>query len=210
VSDVLGLFLVGVLYGSTTCVFSCMPYLGPHVLATGGGFRDGLQSSAMFLGGKLLTYGALSAAAAALGHTLFSPGAAPVRWVSGGLVIAAGLSLPFFSPAARCSRARGVSRGASLVALGAASGLIPCPPLLTLFTVAAGSGSMALGLLDGLAYGLGLTLSPLLLLGGALAMIARSIRTEARALVPLVRFGAAAVMVLLGLRMFLGGGGAPG
>lgn len=206
-SDVLGLFLVGVLYGSTTCAFSCMPYLGPHVLATGGGFRDGLRSSAMFLGGKVVAYGALSAAAAALGHALSPPGAGLMRWFAGGLVIAAGLSLPFFSPAPRCSRARGVSRGVSLVALGAVSGLVPCPPLLTLFTVAAGTGSTALGLLDGLAYGLGLTLSPLLLLGGALAMIARSIRAEAQGLVPLVRFGAAAVMVMLGIRVLLGGDG---
>ncbi len=209
-SDVLGLFLLGTLYGSTTCTFSCMPYLGPHLLAMGGGFRDGLRSSALFLGGKLVTYSALSTGAAALGHALSPQGASLVRWVSGGLVIAAGVSLPLFSPAPSCSRAHRVSRGASLVGLGVVSGLVPCPPLLTLFTVAAGTGSMVLGLLDGLAYGLGLTLSPLLLLGGALAMIGRSIRTEARSLVPFVRYGAAAVMVLMGLRMLLEGGGGGG
>jgi cytochrome c-type biogenesis protein len=208
VSELLGLFLVGVLYGSTTCAFSCMPYLGPHVLATGGGFYDGLRSSAMFLAGKLVTYTALSAVAAALGHALALQGVG--RWIAGGVVIAAGLTLPFFAPAHGCSRARGATRGASLVALGIVSGLVPCPPLLTLFTVAAKTGSIALGVADGLSYGLGLTLSPLLLVGGALAMIARAVRAEARALVPVLRFGAAAVMVLMGIRMLFQGGGTPG
>ena len=62
-SDLIGLFLLGLLYGATICSITCLPYLGPFLLTTGEGFKDGILSSFAFFTGKLVVYATLGGCA---------------------------------------------------------------------------------------------------------------------------------------------------
>ncbi len=201
-SDAAGLLLLGLVYGTTVCSLSCLPYLGPYLLSTGEGFRDGVASSLLFLSGKLLSYATLGGVSALSGRALTVDG--NVRLIIGATLVIAGLSLPFVGGRRRCRKGgRITGRGVSLLMLGISTSLIPCPPLAAVFLLAAGKGSVLSGVACGLAYGLGLTLSPILLTGGALSLISRRLKAEVSWFVPYMQALSALMIVIMGIRILV-------
>lgn len=203
--DLFGLFLLGVVYGATTCSITCLPYLSPYLLATGKGFRDGIGSSAAYLSGKVLTYAVLGALAAAMGHMLFSGDNAAIRLIQGITLIVTGLALPFIAREGCRKKEQMPGRNASLFALGMSSSLVPCFPVLNMLTAAAKSGSVVQGSASGLFYGAGIALSPLLILGGVFAVIAKTVHAEARSFTPYLRGLAMIAMVIMGIKFLISG-----
>lgn len=188
--------VLGMGFGFTTCSFACLPTLAPYLLSFGRGFRHGARSSALFAAGKTTAYAVLGAAAAAAGKGIFSAS----RWVHGSVLVLTGLALPFIARD-RCDSRERTAAGLSLFAAGFSSSLTPCAPLAALIAAAAGAGSLLKGAGLGLTFGLGITLSPLLIAGGALALVGKTVREEAHRYVPLIRWVAAGVLVLMGIRI---------
>jgi cytochrome c-type biogenesis protein len=200
--DVAGLFLLGLVYGATTCSLTCLPYLGPYLLSTGRGFKDGVKSSLLFLSGKLVCYMFVGGLSAYLGNVLMPEQSMTARWVTGIAIIAFGLSIPFVR--GECSRkGQTISKGISLFLLGLSTSLIPCPPLMAIFLVAAKSGSLVLGITYGLVYGLGLAISPMIIACGVLSLIARSLRIEVNGIMPYLKTTSTALIVFMGVRMII-------
>lgn len=201
--ELAGLFLFGLLYGATTCSITCLPYLSPYLLATGKGFRDGVGSSAAYLSGKGLTYSVLGGLAAAAGNTLFAGSETTVRLVQGITLIVTGMALPFIAGGGCRKKEQMRGRNASLFALGVSSSLVPCLPMLNMLVAASKSGSVIQGAASGFFYGAGIALSPLLIAGGVLALIAKTVQTEARSFTPYLRGLATTAMVAMGTGMVL-------
>jgi len=200
--DVAGLFLLGLVYGATTCSLTCLPYLGPYLLSTGRGFRDGVKSSLLFLSGKLVCYMFVGGLSAYLGNVLMPEQSMTARWVTGIAIIAFGLSILFVR--GECSRkGQTISKGISLFLLGLSTSLIPCPPLMAIFLVAAKSGSLVLGITYGLVYGLGMAISPMIIACGVLSLIARSLRIEVNGIMPYLKTTSTALIVFMGVRMII-------
>lgn len=201
--DAAGLFTLGLVYGATVCSMTCLSYLGPYLLGTGNGFRDGLTSSLAFGLGKICCYAFLGGLAGYLGQKLtFGPSH---TWAMGLVLIGVALSMPFTARRgcrAKCSRG---SRRASLLTLGAATSLVPCPPVLAILALAAGQGSILTGMGFGLLFGLGLLISPLLLIGGGLALISRHLRREAKSFMPYIQRLAMTIMIIMGANIIYGG-----
>lgn len=194
------IFFLGLVYGATLCSLTCLPLLTPFLVGAGRGFADGLRTSLIFLAGKLLTYTALGGMAAWLGQSLELGNRQPL--LLGLTLIAAALLIPLVSNRP-CGSRCGVLGRTPLFLLGVVTSFAPCPPLATLFVLAAKEGVVAHGLLYGLFYGLGLTVSPLLLVGGGLALIGDRIRQQLGHGRIYLQGLAMGIMVLMGVQVML-------
>jgi len=198
-----GMFLLGLVSGSTACSLSCLPYIGPYLISTTRGFRDGMAGATAFMLGKVCAYSTMSAGAAWLGRSLVQADAPYGRSLAGLALIGAGLALPFVGRRTCCGTKRLSGRGTSLFLVGFATSFTPCLPLAGLFAVAAHSGSVWTGLWYGLLYGTGLLVGPVVLAGGVFGLISGAFREKAQALVPALQGLSAFIMVAMGTRILL-------
>ncbi len=192
---------LGAVYGFTMCSFACLPYLGVYLMGTGQGFGDGVRASFFFLLGKVFTYTLFGALAGALGMVLDL--SAEQGKILGLVLIATGLLLPFVARKRCQGKCQQSGKRLSLFSLGMATSLLPCPPLAAVFLVAAQKGSWLLGAGYGGMFGLGLLVSPLLLAGGSLAHITKTIQFEAKGFTPYLQGISMVMMVVIGLRVII-------
>jgi len=89
------------------------------------------------------------------------------------------------------------------MALGAATGITPCAPLAAVMVFAAETGSIGWGAASGLFFGVGLMLSPMILVGGGLAFLSRKIGVEIGDMQPWIRRVAGVVLVGNGIGYFV-------
>jgi len=194
-----GLFILGLTYGLTVCSLTCLPYLAPYLLGTGTGFRNGLLNSLSFLAGKLMVYATLGGIAAFVGRTLDLGRNSSL--LMGLILVGAGLSLPLVNGKSCRKKCQKTGKNITLLAMGAGSSLVPCPPLTAIFMLAAQRGSVSEGVFYGLIYGLGLIISPLIIAGGSLAFISNSIREQLGAGMKYVEWLTMLIMAGLGLKL---------
>lgn len=199
--EITGLFMLGLIYGTTVCSLTCLPYLCPYLLSTGRGFTDGVKSSLLFLSGKIFFYATIGGLSAYLGSVLMFDKSVSAKWIMGIAIIAFGLSIPFVSKDSCCNKRQAVGKNTSLFLTGISTSLIPCPPLVTMFLLAVKKGSLISGISYGLIYGLGLTLSPLIIAGGILSAISKNIKIEATGFMPYMKAFSIVMIIILGARI---------
>lgn len=199
-----GVWLLGVSMGLTACTVTCLPFVGTWVLGRGGGNREALLDTGVFLLGRVTAYSLLGGLAGALGAWL-------TQILSGGIgnafigisSIAAGVWLIW--PAQRksaCSAAR-AGAGTPPFFLGFSLSLTPCAPLASLLAVCALSGGTLSGIGYGLSFGLGAALTPILVIVPLLGLFGRKLRDGRQWLGKWMRWGAAVVLVAIGLRRLI-------
>lgn len=194
-------WLLGASLGLTACTATCLPFMGTWILGRGGSQMQALRDTALFVAGRILAYCLLGALAAGAGTWL----AQAMRGGTGNLVIglasiAAGAWLLRPGGAhARCGVARSAG-GTPPLLLGFSLSLTPCAPLASLLAVCAAAGSIKLGMANGAAFGLGAALTPLLVLLPLISLLGKNLRENREWLTRWIRWGAAAVLILLGLR----------
>lgn len=181
----LGAFTIGIGYGLGVCTASCLPYVTSYVAGIGAGFRKGVKITLIFNTGRILAYALIGCLIGLLGGlvTLVAPDAmSPFQIYSslifGAVTIAIGASILLRARKPHeCNMQNAQMTAKSKVgrfgfdfgafSLGLSRGLIICPPLISLLLLYAlpfstPIGSMTLAVL----FGLGTTISPLLVLGG--------------------------------------------
>jgi cytochrome c-type biogenesis protein len=202
-TSLFGVWVLGVSLGLTACTATCLPFMGTWVLGRGGTHIQALRDTALFVTGRILAYSLLGAIAAGAGTWL----AQVMRGGSGNLVIGmasigAGIWLLRSGNAhSACSVKR--SAGAPPLLLGFSLSLTPCAPLASLLAVCAAAGSIKLGMANGVAFGLGAALTPLLVLLPLISLLGKNLRENREWITGWIRWGAAAVLVVLGLRRIL-------
>ena len=205
-TSLFAVWLLGVSLGLTACTATCLPFMGTWVLGRGGSQMQALRDTALFVSGRIIAYSLLGAIAAGAGIWL----AQVMRGGTGNLVIglasiAAGVWLLRSTKAhAPCSAARSAG-GTPPLLLGFSLSLTPCAPLASLLAVCAAAGSVKLGIANGMAFGLGAALTPLLILLPLISLLGKNLRENRGWITRWIRWGAAAVLIMLGLRrVFLG------
>ncbi len=194
--DLASLTLLGILYGTTVCSLSCLPTLGPLLVGESVGFRQGMGFGASFMAGKVVTYSLLGAVAAAVGSQLDLSGGW-LRFLPGLMLVLTGLYLLIVRRPS-CGKKSCVprpKRKLPFMALGAATGITPCAPLAAVMVFAAETGSIGWGAASGMFFGIGLMLSPMILVGGGLAFLSRKIGVEIGDMQPWIRRIAGVVLV---------------
>lgn len=181
----LGAFVGGLFFGLAYCTASCLPVVAGYIAGVGSGFKQSIRITLIFNTGRIIAYTLIGALiglfSGLLGFFISAEAISPFQIYSSlafGLVtVAIGVMLLVQArkPQCNCSgtdtnvavrrvRRFGVDFGA--FTLGFTRGLIVCVPLILLLstslTLVDPVGSIAIAVL----FGLGTTISPLLLLGG--------------------------------------------
>jgi len=199
-----GVWLLGLSMGLTACTVTCLPFMGTWVLGRGGGNRAALLDTGGFLLGRVAAYSLLGGLAGALGTWLTQALSGGIGNLFVGLAsIAAGLWL--LLPSRRngsCSAARH-GAGTPPFLLGFSLSLTPCAPLASLLAACALSGGAWSGAGYGLSFGLGAALTPLLVIVPLLGWFGQGLREGRQWLGIWLRWGAAAVLVAIGIRRLL-------
>lgn len=207
-------WLLGVSMGMTACTVTCLPFVGTWVLGRNGGQQEAYRHTAAFLAGRVATYTLLGALAGALGTGLAQVLGGNLGNAAIGLAsLLAGVWL-LLRPFRACTTAPGSavaiplrpthrpSRRDSLppAILGAALSLTPCTPLASLLALAANAGGTPAGASYGLAFGLGAAVTPVLVLAPLAGRLGRELRNNRAWLGRWLTWGAALVLLVLGLR----------
>lgn len=195
------IWLLGVSLGLTACTVTCLPFIGTWVMGRNPVGNKVWFDAAAFIGGRLVAYGLLGGLAGALGAWFvrvlaegWGNAAIGLAAIGAGLTLAASASKP---PGCRL---RPVAGRFSPFALGLALTLIPCAPLATLLAACAGAGDTWRGWALGSLFGLGTTLTPMLVFIPAIGGFARRLVVRNPWLATWLRCGAAVVLLLLGGR----------
>jgi sulfite exporter TauE/SafE len=180
----LGSFAIGLVYGLGVCTASCLPYIAGYVAGTGAGFKTGVKITAFFNTGRILAYALIGALIGLVGGlmteiapTALSPFQVYSSFIFGILTIAIGVSILL---KARKPQHCGIQDSAvtqrridrfgfdiGAFTLGLSRGLVICPPLISLLLLYALPFSNPLGSMTiAVLFGIGTTISPLLVLGG--------------------------------------------
>ncbi len=197
-------WLLGLSLGLTACTVTCLPFMGTWVLGRGGSQMQALYDTAMFVAGRIIAYSMLGAIAGGAGLWLSEA----MRGGTGNVVIglasiAAGVwLLRADKPHSPCGVARNAGSTPPLL-MGFSLSLTPCAPLASLLAVCAAAGSVKLGMTNGIVFGLGAALTPLLILLPLISLLGKNLRDNREWITRWIRWGAAAVLILLGLRRLL-------
>jgi sulfite exporter TauE/SafE len=197
------IWLLGVSMGLTACTATCLPFMSSWVLGRGGGRTLVIRDTGLFIGGRILAYGMLGGAAGGAGLWLAQALKGGVgNAVIGCASLVAGVWLLRGAAHAPCAALRS---GGSMPPffLGFSLSLTPCAPLASLLALCAAAGSIGQGAVHGLAFGLGAALTPLLILLPMIGALGTILRENRDWLMQWLRWGAAAVLLLIGARRIL-------
>jgi len=162
------LFLIGLSYGATACMFSCMPFLAPLLISNSTKSVSSLRVVLPFSLGRVVTYIFISLIASSSSlfiksilndNTIF-------QLILGSFTILIGLGLLYTTLIvdARCKSKVSTSKKPKgtlgIFGIGALVSLNPCVPVLTLITISANTTTYLFSFLNGLLFGLGAVLVP--------------------------------------------------
>ena len=172
----------GFLYGLVFCTSTCLPYVASYIAGINAGFRKGVTVTLIFNSGRITAYALIGAAIGVfkllVNDSFRSAFQTYSSFAFSVVTIAIGVTILVRNkpPACNCpadaslevnSKRRRDRFDVRAYTLGLSRGLILCTPLLALLaysvTFASPLDSLALAVL----FGVGTSLSPILLLGGA-------------------------------------------
>ena len=173
----------GFLYGLVFCTSTCLPYVASYIAGINAGFRKGVTVTLVFNLGRLTAYALIGAAIGALrllvDDTIRSVFQTYSSFAFSVVTIAIGINIlakdrkkPSCENCAEEARKIASKRitdqfDLRAYTLGLSRGLLLCAPLLAILAYAVTFASPLDSLVLAVLFGLGTTLSPILLLGGA-------------------------------------------
>lgn len=210
----LSLFVIGLSYGSTACMFTCMPFLSPILVQRSDTLKRSVEVVLPFSLGRIFSYTMISAAAlgsasvikAVLNDNAIFQLILGIFTMMMGLLMLYGI---FRKNKKSCASAPPLPSTAGigkfgLFGIGAMVAFNPCAPVLTLVALAANSKTLldALGL--GLSFGIGAALIPFLFYGFFLSRIIGGLLREFRAYAKMIHIAASLFLFITGVLILNG------
>lgn len=155
-------FLLGIAYGIGPCTWSCAPVLVPLVVGSSKGTMHGLLQTIWFSAGRITVYILLGFLMGLFGKALNLelPSSA-----FGVFLVFLGTMVIIRLPNRCLYRSCSITRNHMAFVAGLVMGISPCLPLVAALGLSVASKSAVTGAAIALVFGLGTSLSPLLLIG---------------------------------------------
>lgn len=206
----LSLFLIGLSYGATACMLSCMPFITPLLVGSSKSTRESLALMLPFSLGRIFSYTSLAmlslAGASFVKAILGDKG--DFEALLGGLTLLMGLFMlyttqnrekkscsPYKNPTLleRLSKSR-----VGLFGIGILISINPCSALMSLLALSANSLSFLDAASMGIAFGLGAVLVPFLFYGFFLSTLIRGILVEFKSYTKIIEIVASLLLMSVG------------
>lgn len=180
------LFLIGLSYGATACMLSCMPFLSPILLANSRSVSHAMAVVLPFSIGRVVSYMLMAMLASVsmlqVKSIINNPAISQVILGSATMIIAIVMFYRTYTDkSGHCSSSKPTKSKTSIAGfftMGLAISLNPCAPIMTLIAAAANSSSISNAALMGLSFGLGAIGATLLFYGFFISSVAREFITQ--------------------------------
>ena len=207
------LFLLGLSYGSTACMFSCMPFLSPLLVSNSQNVRQSIALVLPFSLGRVVAYtliAMLAYSSAGLIKAILQDNEL-FRFILGGFTLIMGVFLLYkivkkqknSCTATLCSH-RPNANPFALFGMGFLFSINPCVPLLTLVALSAHATSNVHAIQMGIFFGFGAVLVPFFFYGFFLSTLMRGLLGEFKKYAKHVEAAAALFLAAVGVAL-LGG-----
>jgi len=203
------LFIIGLSYGSTACMFSCMPFLTPLLIKNSNTIREAINIILPFSLGRIFTYtiiAIIALSSAALVKKLLNDNLV-FQSLLGFFTLFMGLFMLFRiwkKDKKSCSSNPSILNNSTiskfgLFGIGALVSINPCAPILTLIALSANSNSVSHAMGMGISFGLGAVLIPFLFYGFFMSNVIRGLLVEFKTYARAIEIMASLLLVTVGI-----------
>ncbi|DAB28409.1 MAG: hypothetical protein A2513_04215 [Sulfurimonas sp. RIFOXYD12_FULL_33_39] len=209
----LSIFIIGLSYGATACMFSCMPFLTPLLVNNSNGTKEALHVILPFSLGRIVSYTFLAVVAYLSSswvkqilddNSLFG-------LILGTSTVGMGLFLLYksFKPTYSCGHATPIIKKPKLnkfgfFTIGATMSINPCAPIMALLGVAANSSNIYNTIGLGLFFGLGAVMFSILFYGFIVSKFIKGMMIQFSSYKLHIERVAALLLIAVGLLVFNG------
>jgi len=207
------IFIIGLSYGATACMFSCMPFLSPLLVSNSNSTKEALGIILPFSLGRIFSYTFLAVIAYLSSawvkqllnnNTLFS-------LILGLSTIAMGIYLLYMSykPTKSCNQTTPLVKKPKLnkigfFTIGATMSINPCAPILALLAVAVNSSTLVNAIGLGIFFGLGAVIFSIIFYGFIVSKIMKGLMSEFSSYKLFIERIAALLLVVVGVLVLNG------
>lgn len=207
------LFIIGLSYGATACMFSCMPFLAPLLLSNSKNFKESFRIVFPFSLGRIFTY--MIIAIVASSSSVFIKSILNdneiFQVILGLFTIFIGLVVLFgaLKNKSNCksgfhtdaSKSKGIF---SLFIIGALVSLNPCAPILTLIALSSTTAIVSSAAFYGVSFGLGAVLVPFIFYTFFVGNIFRGIVEQFKSYTKHIQVFASFLLIFVGVMVISG------
>lgn len=206
------LFLIGLSYGATACMFSCMPFLAPLLISNSAKGVSSLKIVLPFSLGRVVTYIFISLIASSSSlliksilddNTIF-------QLLLGIFTIFVGIGLFYTtlivdtkckSKVSTSKKTKGIIE---IFGIGALVSLTPCVPVLTLITISVNTTTYLFSFLNGLLFGLGAVLIPFIFYTLIIGRIFQGLVEQFKEYTKYIQLFASLLLIFVGIMVVAG------
>ena len=211
ISTYLSIFIMGLGYGATACMFSCMPFLTPLLIGNSNSTKQSLGVILPFSLGRIFSYTLLAAFAFYSSFWIKNilDNVAVANSLLGVVTVGMGCFVFYktFQKDSTCRAKKGFIKdknGFGFFMIGALMAINPCAPLLSLVGIAINSKMLVDAVFNGLFFGMGAVLFSVVLYGLFFSKLVVGVMRELRAYRRWIERAMALFLVVLGIQVIMG------
>ncbi len=205
----LSIYIIGLSYGATACMLSCMPFLTPLLFSGSNSTKEAMGVILPFSFGRIFSYTLLSVLAFMSSYWLKR--VLDDRVISsallGSVTVLMGIYILYrsFGRKRSCDSVKSVSGGQNhlgLFTMGASMSLNPCTPVLALLGFSINAGTLPVAFFEGIFFGLGAVTFSILFYGFVFSKLVRGLVAQFQPYKIWIERGSALFLVVLGVAVF--------
>ena len=206
----ISLFIIGLSYGATACMFSCMPFLAPLLISNNTTFKQSSGVIIPFSLGRIFSYTIIAFLAFSSSvfvkeilkdTTLFQIVLGVVTIIMGLVVLK-----KVFFPKTSCNMHTSYMPKSAFgyFTMGVLVSLNPCAPILTLIGLSATANSFIDAFFYGISFGLGAVAIPFIFYGFIISTVFRGLIEQFRTYKKHIEIFAASILIAVGSLVLAG------
>lgn len=205
----ISVFIIGLSYGSTACMFSCMPFLTPLLFSSSNSTKEALGVILPFSFGRVFSYTILSIIAYLSSFWLKKvlDDMTVSNFLLGFATIFMGFYIFYKSYSKKNSCKSKIellkrSGKVSFFTMGATMSLNPCAPVMALLGFSINAKALHIALFEGLFFGLGAVMFSILFYGFVFSKLVRGLLAQFLPYKVWVERASAVFLIILGIAVF--------
>lgn len=202
------LFLLGLSYGSTACMFTCMPFLSPLMITNSSSLKSSFGVLIPFSFGRVVSYTSIAIVSfySAIWIKSIINNEAVSQTILGSTTIIIAIFILFNSSRSSCctSTTKNVSNKIGYFVLGFGISLNPCIPVMSLISVSINANELYQALLFGVVFGIGAVSASFLVFGIIISKMAKGVVEEFSKYKNIIEKTAGVLLLIVGISAFNG------